>query len=185
MLGRFVRTDPGARSTVLAITLLACALRAVPLLSQGLWRDEVDALLFATRPLPQLLDMFRQPGQNGPLFFLLLRPWLALSGHSEFALRFPAMFFGILSVPLLYILLTRASGPVGCPCRRSADGYGAVWSVVRAGSQDVLPAHSARARSAPGDCVAPGKGAGGAACGVGVGLAAVGGVVSPHHPGRV
>ena len=82
----------------------------MPLLSQSLWRDEVDALLFATRPLPQLLDMFRQPGQNGPLFFLLLRPWLAPAGHTEYALRFPALFFGVLSVPLLYVLLARLVG---------------------------------------------------------------------------
>lgn len=92
---------------MLATTLLAFALRTLPILSQSLWRDEVDALLFATRPLPKLLDMFRQPGQNGPLFFLMLRPWLALAGHSEFALRFPSALFGALSVPLIYILLVR------------------------------------------------------------------------------
>lgn len=90
-----------------AVTLLTFALRVLTLLSQSLWRDEVDALLFATRPLPQLLDMFRQPGQNGPLFFLALRPWLAVAGHSEFSLRFPAALAGTLSVPLIYVLLAR------------------------------------------------------------------------------
>lgn len=90
-----------------AVTLLSFGLRVLPLLSQSLWRDEVDALLFATRPLPQLLEMFRQPGQNGPLFFLVLRPWLAAVGHSEFGLRFPAALAGTLSVPLIYILLSR------------------------------------------------------------------------------
>lgn len=92
---------------MLAVTLLAFALRVLPLLSQSLWRDEVDVLLFATRPLPQLLDMFRQPGQNGPLFFLALRPWLAAVGHSEFGLRFPAALAGTLSVPVIYVLLSR------------------------------------------------------------------------------
>ena len=106
MPARPVRAQ-GFRAAVLATTLLAFALRALPLLAQSLWRDEVDALLFATRPLPQLLDMFRQPGQNGPLFFLALRPWLAAAGHSEFALRFPAVLFGALSVPLVYVLLVR------------------------------------------------------------------------------
>ena len=110
MLGRSIQTARGARLAILGITLLACLLRAAPLLSQSLWRDEVDALLFATRPLSQLLEMFRQPGQNGPLFFLLLRPWLAIAGHGEFALRFPALFFGVLSVPLLYVLLGRLAG---------------------------------------------------------------------------
>jgi len=99
-----------ARIAMAAVTLLAFALRVLALLSQSLWRDEVDALLFATRPLPQLLDMFRQPGQNGPLFFLVLRPWLAVAGHSEFGLRFPAALAGTLSVPLIYALLARLAG---------------------------------------------------------------------------
>jgi mannosyltransferase len=113
MAGSAVRTAPSERgygSLVLAATLLAFALRALTLLSQSLWRDEVDALLFATRPLSQLLEMFRQPGQNGPLFFLALRPWLAATGHSEFALRFPSALFGALSVPIIYLLLTRVAG---------------------------------------------------------------------------
>ena len=96
-----------ARIAVTAITLLAFALRILTILSQSLWRDEVDALLFATRSLPQLLEMFRQPGQNGPLFFLALRPWLAVAGHSEFSLRLPAALAGTLAVPLIYILLAR------------------------------------------------------------------------------
>jgi len=99
-----------ARIAMPAVTLLAFALRVLALLSQSLWRDEVDALLFATRPLPQLLDMFRQPGQNGPLFFLALRPWLVAAGHSEFSLRFPSALAGTLSVPLIYVLLARLAG---------------------------------------------------------------------------
>ena len=96
-----------SRLAILAIILLAFALRAGTLLSQSLWRDEVDALLFATRPLPQLLDMFRLPGQNGPLYFLLLRPWLAVTGHSEFSLRLPAALAGTLAVPIMYLVLRR------------------------------------------------------------------------------
>ncbi len=96
-----------SRLAILAIILLAFALRAGTLLSQSLWRDEVDALLFATRPLPQLLDMFRLPGQNGPLYFLLLRPWLAVAGHSEFSLRLPAALAGTLAVPITYLILRR------------------------------------------------------------------------------
>ena len=113
MAGRAARDERMQRSLVLAATLLAFALRVAPLLSQSLWRDEVDALLFATRPLGELLGMFRQPGQNGPLFFLALRPWLALAGHSEFALRFPSALFGALSIPVMYVLLARmAERPV-------------------------------------------------------------------------
>ena len=91
----------------LALTWLAFLLRVGGLLSQSLWRDEVDALRFSTQALPALLEMFRKPGENGPLFFLALRPWLAIAGSSEFALRFPSALAGTLAVPLLYALTRR------------------------------------------------------------------------------
>lgn len=98
------------RYAVLATTLLAFALRGLTLVNQSLWRDEVDALLFATKPLAQFIEMFRQPGQNGPLFFLALRPWLDAAGHSEFALRFPSVLLGTLAIPVFYVLIARLAG---------------------------------------------------------------------------
>ncbi len=98
---------------ILAITWLAFALRIAVLTAQSLWRDEVDALRFATQPLPVLLEMFRRHGENGPLFFLTLRPWLQLAGRSEFALRFPATLAGTLAVPASYALLRRLTGRRG------------------------------------------------------------------------
>jgi len=95
---------------LLSITWLAFALRIYHLSFQSLWRDEVDVLRFATRPWPELLAMFRSPGENGPLFFLGLRPWLALAGHSEFSLRIPSAVAGTLAVPITYILIRRLAG---------------------------------------------------------------------------
>ncbi len=86
---------------------LAFALRVAGLDLQSLWRDEVDAIRFATRPWGDLFRMFVTPGQNGPLYYLLLRPWLALAGLSEYALRFFSVFFGTLAVPLIYRLTRR------------------------------------------------------------------------------
>jgi len=94
----------------LGLTWLAFVLRVYRLTFQSLWRDEVDSLLFATRPLATLLQTFRKPGENGPLFFLTLRPWLAVAGHSEFALRWPAAAAGALAVPIIYSLMNRLVG---------------------------------------------------------------------------
>jgi mannosyltransferase len=91
----------------LALTWLAFLLRVGGLQAQSLWRDEIDALRFSTQALPTLLEMFRKPGENGPLFFLALRPWLAVGGSSEFVLRFPSALAGTLAVPLLYALICR------------------------------------------------------------------------------
>ena len=98
---------------LLGLTGLAFALRVIQLDGQSLWRDEVDAIRFATQPLPDLLAMFRKPGENGPLFFLGLRPWLAVAGQSEFALRFPSALAGTLAVPTLYVLVRRLTAGFG------------------------------------------------------------------------
>jgi mannosyltransferase len=94
----------------LGLTWLALTLRLYRLAYQSLWRDEVDTLRFATRGLSELLATFRKPGENGPLFFLGMRPWLAVAGQSEFALRFPSALAGALAVPATYVVVHRLAG---------------------------------------------------------------------------
>lgn len=86
------------------LALTAFTMRAVSLDAQSLWRDEVDALRFATAPWPEMLASFVRPGWNGPLYFLLLRGWATLAGTSEYALRFLSLAFGVLGVPLAHVL---------------------------------------------------------------------------------
>ena len=42
--------------------------------------------------------------QNGPLYFFLLRGWIAATGTSEYAMRFLSLVCGVLCVPLVYAL---------------------------------------------------------------------------------
>lgn len=90
------------RAALLLLILATFGWRVRHLDFQSLWRDEVDAVWFAMRDLPQTLSMFVSSGQNGPLYFLSLRPWLSIVGSGEFALRFPSAFFGTLAIPLLW-----------------------------------------------------------------------------------
>ena len=90
------------RGLLPALILLAFGLQVSGLVSQSLWRDEVDAIRFASRPAALLLETFVTPGHNGPLYYLLLRPWLEVAGRGEFALRFFSTFFGVLAVALTY-----------------------------------------------------------------------------------
>jgi hypothetical protein len=57
------------------------------------------------------------PGWNGPLYTVAMRPWIGLSGESPFALRYSSLLFGLLAVPLTYVvgrrLLGTAVGLVG------------------------------------------------------------------------
>lgn len=104
------RLSTRSRLLLLALLLAAWAWRLHGLDAQSLWRDEVDSLIFATRPLAQVLGNFTRPGENGPLYFLILRPWLAGAGHSEYALRFPSVLGGLSALPLLFLWGKRLFG---------------------------------------------------------------------------
>ena len=92
------------RGGLLLLVLLAFVVRLPGLTAQSLWRDEVDALRFSQDSLGTLLSNFSRAGWNGPLYYLLLRNWVALAGQSEFALRYLSLTFGVLGVALLYRL---------------------------------------------------------------------------------
>lgn len=96
-----------SRIGLIVLTLVGFAWRVQGLAWQSLWRDEVDAIHFATRNLSETLMMFVQPGQNGPLYFLSLRSWFAVVGTSEFALRYPSAAAGTLSVLLTWHVTRR------------------------------------------------------------------------------
>ena len=103
---------PGTRVILLGIVLLAFLMRVYHLDFQSLWRDEMDAIRFARDPVSTLLANFTRAGWNGPLYYLLLRPWLAVAGDSEFALRFFSLFWGVLAVPLTYAVSRRWLAPL-------------------------------------------------------------------------
>ena len=67
--------------------------------------------------LPTLRALLTMPGWNGPLYTIAMRPWISLTGHSPFALRYSSLLFGLLAVPLTYVLgrqlLNTATGLVG------------------------------------------------------------------------
>ncbi|MCC7353232.1 MAG: glycosyltransferase family 39 protein, partial [Anaerolineae bacterium] len=104
------------RFALLLIVFAACALRLAGLTAQSLWRDEVDAIRFASRDLPALLANFRRSGENGPLYFLVLRYWWPLfpvfgqpvsPPASDYALRFFSVIPGMAAVPLAAALARR------------------------------------------------------------------------------
>ena len=90
------------RGLLLAILFLAFAVRIGGLTAQSLWRDEVDALRFSQAPLATMVANFSRPGWNGPLYYVLLRAWVALAGQSAFALRYFSLLFSVLAVACVY-----------------------------------------------------------------------------------
>lgn len=102
---------------LVVLALMAFSLRIYRLDVQSLWRDEVDAVIFASRQISAILDTFTSVGENGPLFFLGLHAWIGLVGTSEFAIRFPSAVFGTLAVLVTYRLgaevVGREAGLIG------------------------------------------------------------------------
>ena len=106
---QILTSRPATHGVILLITWVAFLLRVNTLGRQSLWRDEVDAIRFSSWSLEELIKGLFQTGHNGPLFFLLLRPWRMLTGDAEFSLRYPAAVMGTIAIPLGFIL-TRQLG---------------------------------------------------------------------------
>lgn len=118
---------------MLCLTLLAFAWRMDGLDRQSLWRDEIDAIWFATRDLPDTLAMFIQVAQNGPLYFLGLRPWFDWVGTSEIALRLPSVFASTLCIPLLWQVARRLiPPPSGIHAQANSAWRGPTWAAALA-----------------------------------------------------
>lgn len=95
---------------MLALLVLASALRFHRLGEQSLWYDEGVAYNHALRTLPELIPLL-QRNVHVPVYFTLLGLWEDVAGASEFALRSLSVFFSLLSVALIYALGARLFHP--------------------------------------------------------------------------
>jgi mannosyltransferase len=88
---------------LLIIILLAFTLRAYRLGHQSLWDDEAKSVWVASWSVAEIL-VEQSQHEHPPLHYLLLHGWMPLAGQSEFSVRFVSLFFGLLSVPMIYKL---------------------------------------------------------------------------------
>jgi len=86
---------------LIALLVIAVATRLYDL-GNGLWFDEIAALVKYVRlPLGQLVATYDSQNQH-VLYALLARVSTGVAGESAWALRLPAVLFGIASLPALY-----------------------------------------------------------------------------------
>ena len=104
-----LRSKKATHRAVLAMAWVAFLLRLSSLDYQSLWRDEMDSRWLADASYQKLFIQVFSDGHNGPLYFIFLKPWIELTGASEFALRFPSAVMGILVIPAGYILARQLS----------------------------------------------------------------------------
>jgi mannosyltransferase len=87
------------------LTLLAFALRLYQLGTPSLWYDELLELDVAQGPFWQIGPQLERHAAM-PLDYYLLYGWLKLGRH-EMWVRFPALVFGTLAVPVIFVLASR------------------------------------------------------------------------------
>ena len=93
-----------------AFCLFGAWLRLTALNRQSLWFDEADVVVRAQQSLGAVLHTFIQPGENGPLYNLMLHVWMGIAGSSEAKVRFPSAVAGVLTIPLIYLVGARTLG---------------------------------------------------------------------------
>ncbi len=89
---------------MVAILLLAAALRIHDLDAQGLWGDEGWSIWLARGDSLRDLTMTMVVDHHGPVFSALLRAWDVVAGWTVFALRYLTVLFSVASIALLYRL---------------------------------------------------------------------------------
>ena len=93
-----------------AILVLACVLRVIHL-DSGLWYDEIDTLVHAVR-LPFGYLTTHYPSLNHHVLFSLeARVCVLLFGENAWALRLPAVLFGVGSIWALWLLAKQITSP--------------------------------------------------------------------------
>ncbi len=86
------------------IILVGLILRLINL-NQSLWLDEaITALAVKNYSLVGLITKFVPGDFHPPLYYLLLKFWSSLLGFSEVSLRSLSVAFGILTVPVVYLI---------------------------------------------------------------------------------
>lgn len=86
--------------------LAGFGLRLFRLGADSLWYDETVSAFLAAETIPDLIAHTARD-IHPPGYYLLLHFWTGLAGHSEFALSFFSLIFGVLLIPLTYLVARR------------------------------------------------------------------------------
>jgi mannosyltransferase len=97
----------GVACAVVALTVLAAALRFASLASQSYWGDEALTVSEIRTPLGGMLSLVLGQETTPPLYFVLAWGWAKLFGSGEAGLRSLSALAGTAMVPLAYLAAAR------------------------------------------------------------------------------
>jgi len=84
------------------LVLFSFALRLYRLDAQSIWWDEAISIHLSTASIGEIIAN-RAGNLHPPLYFLLLKGWVALAGISPFSVRFLSAWLSTLLIPILYV----------------------------------------------------------------------------------
>lgn len=96
-----IRTRPYIYAILVALLLFGCWVRLLHIGDQSLWADE--AFTYAVIRADSFWTVLNRD-VHPPLYFLLIDTWAGLAGISEFSLRLPSLFAGVINLALVYVL---------------------------------------------------------------------------------
>jgi mannosyltransferase len=99
-----------SRGAVLGGVLAVAALLRLALLGHNsIWFDEAYVVRVALSPWHMIPAVLRAAEFHPPLYYLLMKAWIGITGFDEAALRFPSACFGLLTVFLTYAVVRRVT----------------------------------------------------------------------------
>ena len=93
---------------ILFLFVLTLSLRFL-YIDNSLWYDEACSWATATDKIGIMHNLLNVDLQHTPLYFVLLKFWIKLFGQSEVAMRSLSLIFGVLTVPVSYIVCKKIS----------------------------------------------------------------------------
>jgi len=122
------------------VVILAAALRLPFVAADGLTSDEAFSWRLVQYPL---CEMLRRAGEDvhPPLFYLLLKPWVAAVGDAPLGLRGLSLLLGLLVVALMPLLLRETEAAFDAEAPPGTPGGGAFAGLLAALLVALHPAH--------------------------------------------
>ena len=109
----------GQQRWMALLVLLAFAWRMIGVMARNLNRVEEETIQLAARPVGELVGTLAAPGQNGTVYYLLMRPWLEFFGTDLFALRYFSVLASAAGMALMWQVARRMVPAVGSTLLRN------------------------------------------------------------------
>lgn len=93
---------------ILFLVIIGFCLRFL-YIDSALWYDEACSWATSTDKLGIMHNLLNVDLQHTPLYFVLLKIWMKLFDQSEVAMRSLSLIFGVLAIPLAYIVSKKIS----------------------------------------------------------------------------